>query len=88
MTCVIQNNHNGDVIGMCQHDSNFMTNKFYRFIRCMMFMKASESNEYDDLVGFVNGKEMYRLITRTNGSTICAYWFVDDNLVRKLTIAD
>lgn len=86
MKAVVINNLTHEIECICESPENFVTKKFYQFVRSAMFCTAAQSNQNRDLSAQV-GENTYHMITRCDYPDITADFYINSTLIRQMVVA-
>lgn len=85
MKAVVINNLTHEIECICESPENFVTKKFYKFVRSAMFCTAAQSIQNRDLSVKV-GEDTYHMITRCDYD-ITADFYINGTMIRQMVIA-
>lgn len=87
MKAIVINNISHDVECILESPENFVTKKFYKFVRSAMFHEAAYSFSARDLVAEI-GKYKFRMITTADYPNISADFYINGKFIRHMIIAE
>ena len=87
MKAVVINNKLMEVECICESPENYVTKAFHKFVRSVMFNCAASSYTCKDLSAQV-GRYEYKMLTNADGPNISADFYINDEFMRHMIIAE